>query len=296
MRLARVANWISLSRYDLPRSCHRRDPLRRFHQPARDPAGRGAGAAHLHACPAARPVLERGRDVRRSEQRRRQRHRRRPLVVGRSVVLDEARVLPGDDDLRAQARADDDGDGAGIRRRPRQGEQVLQQLLRLGLRLQRRRLERHPGRRLPRHGHVLVREPEGQGRALDAAQDLRADRQRVADVRRPDRRRQAGARLHHQGPVRLRDAGLEQADGSRGRSTRSRPTTSTATSRTAWASATSTATAGSICSRRTAGGSSRRRSPAIRSGSSTPSRSATAARRCTPTTSTATASTTSSPR
>ena len=53
---------------------------------------------------------------------------------------------------------------------------------------------------------------------------------------------------------------------SRGRSTRSRRRTSTATSRTAWGSATSTATDGSTSWRRTAGGNSRRRSPAIRSG------------------------------
>ena len=53
---------------------------------------------------------------------------------------------------------------------------------------------------------------------------------------------------------------------SRGRSTPSPRTTSTATSRTAWASATSTATGGSTCSRRTAGGNSPPRSPAIRSG------------------------------
>ena len=45
----------------------------------------------------------------------------------------------------------------------------------------------------------MVRESEGQGRPLAAPQGLRSDRQRVADVYRPDRRRKAGARLHHQG-------------------------------------------------------------------------------------------------
>ena len=50
--------------------------------------------------------------------------------------------------------------------------------------------------------------PRGDGRPLDAAQGLRADRQRVADFRRPHRRRQAGAGLHHQGAVRVRQPRL----------------------------------------------------------------------------------------
>ena len=113
----------------------------------------------------------------------------------------------------------------------------------------------------PGTGHLVVRESEGQRGPLDAAQDLRPDRQRVADVHRSDWRRQAGAGLHHQGPVRLRPAGLERSGEAVDVPSRSRRTTSTATSRTAWALAMSTATAGSICWRRTAGGNSRRRSP-----------------------------------
>ena len=178
---------------------------------------------------------------------------------------------------------------ARLRRHARHGEHLLGQLLRLPLRLQRRPLDRHPDRRLPRQGDVLVREPEGRRGALAAPHRLRADRQRVADLRGPHGRRQARARLHHQGPLRLRRTRLvgpvEAVDVPRhharqqvrqlhprpGRRRRQRR-------RARW-----------TCSRRTAGGSSRPRSPAIRSGGSTRSRSGEAARRCTPTTSTATA-------
>ena len=59
---------------------------------------------------------------------------------------------------------------------------VLEQLLCVCLRLQQGQLERHSDHRLSRPGHVMVREPEGQGDPLDAPQDLRPDRQRVADL------------------------------------------------------------------------------------------------------------------
>ena len=119
---------------------------------------------------------------------------------------------PGDDDVPVEARADDDGHGARLRGHARQGEQVLGQLLRLGPRLQQGRLERHPHHRLPRaRTRRGSRIPKGKDGALDAPQGLRSDGQRVADLRRSHRRRQAGARLHHEGPVRLRRAGLERS-------------------------------------------------------------------------------------
>ena len=88
---------------------------------------------------------------------------------------------------------------------------VLRQLLCLDLRFQQGQVERHPRHRFPRTGHVLVRESKGEGRPLDAAQDIRSDRQRVADVHRSDRRWPARARVHHQGPVWLRDTRLERS-------------------------------------------------------------------------------------
>ena len=250
------------------------------------PARAGAG---VQADPASRSVLERRRQRRRPEQRRRARRHRRTVVVGRTGLHEAPRVLPGHDHLRAQARPDDERHRARLRRHARQDQHLLGQLFRLPLRLQRRPLDQSPDRGLSRQGDVLVREPEGRRGALAAPHRLRADRQRVADLRGSHGRRQAGARVHHQGPLRLRRTRLVRPRRSRGGSRPSRPTTSTATSPMAWGSATSTATGAWICSRRTAGGSSRPHSPAIRSGGSTRSRWARAARRCTPTTSTATA-------
>ena len=226
---------------------------------ALSPLRRRRGAAQLRSHTAERSVLERRGQFRRSQQRRRERHHFRALVVGRAALREAARVLSRDGDLRAQARAHDDGDGAWIRGNPGRREQVFEQLLRLDLRLQQRRLARHPGCRLSRNRHLLVREPEGQGGSLDQASHLRTDRQRIADLRRHDRRRRSRARLHHQGTLRLRADGRAQSRHAVDVSPDFAPTTSTATSRTALALATSTATGGSTCSKKTAGGNSRRR-------------------------------------
>ena len=180
------------------------------HSPGPRPLCRRRGAAQLRAHSAERSVLERRGQFRRSQQRRRERHHFRALVVGRAALRQASRVLSRDGDLRAQARAHDDGDGAWIRGNPGRREQVLEQLLRLDLRLQQRRLARHPGCRLSRNRHLLVREPEGQGGSLDQASHLRTDRQRIADLRRHDRRRRSRARVHHQGTLRLRADGRAQ--------------------------------------------------------------------------------------
>ena len=75
------------------------------------------------------------------------------------------------------------------------GQRQLQQQLRLlGRGPQRRRLARPDRRRLPRRAVPLVREPQGQGRPLEAARDLAQRLQRDAAVRRPVRHRQARPR------------------------------------------------------------------------------------------------------
>ena len=78
------------------------------------------------------------------------------------------RVLSGSDDLPVEARADDDRDGARLRRRARQREQVFRQLLRLDLRLQPRRLERHPrSSAFPGTDTSWFENPKGSRAALD---------------------------------------------------------------------------------------------------------------------------------
>ncbi len=106
----------------------------------------GAAGAGLQADPAARSVLERGRQRRRPEQRRRRRRHRRAVVVGRTGLHHAPRVLPGPDHLPAHGRPDA-RHRARFRRRARHREHLLGQLLRLPLRLQRRPLDRPPGRR-----------------------------------------------------------------------------------------------------------------------------------------------------
>jgi hypothetical protein len=46
-------------------------------------------------------------------------------VVGRTGLSEAPRVLPREDDIQVEARADDDGGGSGVRRRTRKGEHLL---------------------------------------------------------------------------------------------------------------------------------------------------------------------------
>src|SRR5687768_3814276 len=55
-------------------------------------------------------------------------------------------------------------------------------------------------------------EPQGQGRGVEAVRHREGDGQRVADVRGPHRRRQAGARVPHPRTARLGGAGRERSD------------------------------------------------------------------------------------
>ena len=174
-----------------------------------------AGAQDVHTftrIQLKRSVLERRRRLRRSEQRRRQRHHLRSVVVGRAGVQDAPRVLPGDDDLPVEARADDerspcrDSKGRSARRTSTRTTSLSlsydfnhdkwNDILIIGF---------------PGQDTSWFENPKGKDGHWVAPQDLRSDRQRVADVCRPDRRREARAGVHHQGAVRLRRAGLERS-------------------------------------------------------------------------------------
>ncbi len=127
-------------------------------------------------------VLQRGLHPRRLQQRRHARLRRRPVLVCRPRLPEVAQDLRGQPDRPAR---------------------LLGQLPCVRPRRERRRVVRHLRHRLPRHRVGMVREPTGQGRALEAPPRVQAHRQRVPGARRPDRRRQTRTDLPRPRPARL---------------------------------------------------------------------------------------------
>ena len=176
---------------------------------------------------------------------------------------------------------------------------LLGQLLRVHARRERRRLDRHPHHRLPRRGVVVVRQSAGQAGALGAARRCYAgDGQRVADVHRRDRRRPAGTRLQHRRASSATPRFRPTIRRSRGRFTPISPKTRLpAVHARPGRRRRERRRPQRRAGERTAGGSSRRPIRRPRSGTfhDVPVSPTAAARRCSPTTSTATATTTSSP-
>ena len=195
----------------------------------------------------------------------------------RSVLVRGARLQDEARDLSAQA-----AEPRGLRR----------QLLQLGLRLQRRRLERRVRRRFSRQARLRLREP--QGRLRQATGRSTRSSTRSATSRRTSSTSSATSGPNSSARSTARSASPRSTGRTRSRSGPSTPSRSgprRSRSATASASATSTATAATTSSSPTAGSSSPRRSRTTHAGRFTrrSSPTPTAAPRCTPTTWTATA-------